>query len=43
MDTVMMALENELGDIESDEDLIEEDYDISNPKSKIDKKLKKEI
>jgi len=43
MDDVMTALENELGDIESDEDLIDEEYDIANPKSKIDKQLKKEI
>jgi len=37
---MIIALENEMEDIESDEDLVEEDYDITNPKTKIDKKLK---
>lgn len=39
----MMDLENNMGEVESDEDLIEEDYDIANPRSKVDKILKKEI
>lgn len=37
---MIIALENEMKDIESDEDLVEEDYDVANPKTKIDKKLK---